>query len=151
MSSIDTPQSQPADLSLVSTQSIQQITMVFPDILLSPDSRMWDDHNLVVCYLILDVFIAYIAHLVENGRARSTLKKHANYPWALGGEIIRDTSEADFDKCKPSYDFVLGYVDNLGGPYWRHASSEEDQLRYDSVCRAIYRFLKKNSLTGNFT
>jgi hypothetical protein len=31
----------------------------------------------------------------------------------------------------------------LGGPYWRHASSEEDQQRYDSVCRALYRFLKK--------
>jgi hypothetical protein len=143
MSSIDTPQSQPADLSLVSPESIQQITVVFPDILLSPESWMGDENDLVVGHLILDVFIAYIAHLVENGRARSTLKKHANYLWALGGEIIRDTSEAGFDKCKPSYDFVLGYVDNLGGPYWRHASSEEDQQRYDSVCRALYRFLKK--------
>jgi hypothetical protein len=80
MSSIDTPQSQPADLSLVSTESIQQITVVFPDILLSPESWMGDEHDLVVGHLILDVFIAYIAHLVENGRARSTLKKHANYP-----------------------------------------------------------------------
>jgi hypothetical protein len=142
MSSIDTPQSQPADLSLVSPESIQQITVVFPDILLWPESWMGDEHDLVVGHLILDVFIAYIAHLVENGRARSTLKKHANYLWALGGEIIRDTSEAGFDKCKPSYDFVLSYVDNLGGPYWRHASSEEDQLRYDSVCRALYRLLK---------
>jgi hypothetical protein len=142
MSSIDTPQSQPADLCLVSPGSIQQITVVLPDILLCPESWMGDEHDLVMGQLILDVFIAYIAHLVENSRALSTLKKHANYLWALGGEIIRDTSEAGFDKCKPSYDFVLGYVDNLGGPYWRHASSEEDRLRYDSVCRALNRFLK---------
>jgi hypothetical protein len=142
MSSIDPPQSQPADLSLVSPESIQQVAVVFPDILLWPESWMGDKHDLVAGHLILDVFIAYIAHLIENGRARSTLKKHANYLWALGGEIIRDTSEAGFDKSKPSYYFVLGYVDNLGGPYWRHASSEEDQLRYDSVCRALYRFLK---------
>jgi hypothetical protein len=125
MSSIDPPQSQPADLSLVSPESIQQVAVVFPDILLWPESWMGDEHDLVAGHLIVDVFIAY-----------------ANYLWALGGEIIRDTSEAGFDKSKPSYDFVLGYVDNLGGPYWRHASSEEDQLRYDSVCRALYRFLK---------
>jgi hypothetical protein len=141
MSSIDTPQSQPADLTLVSQESIQQIKAVFPDILRWPESWMGDEHDLVAGHLILDVFMAYLAHLIDKGRARSTMKKHADFLWALGGEIIRDTSESGFDQNRPAYDLVLGYVDNLGGPYWRHASCEEDQLQYDRVCRALYRFL----------
>jgi hypothetical protein len=85
-------------------------------------------------------------HLIEAGRVRSTLKKHANYLWALSGEIIRDTSEVGFDKSKHSYDFVLGYVDNLGGPYWRHARPAP--IRRCLSC-AISISLKRNSLTGN--
>ncbi len=102
---------------------------------------MGDEHDLVAGYLILDVFMAYLAHLIEKGRARSTLKMHCDYLWALGGEIIRDTSEAGFDQNSPAHDLILGYVNNLGGPYWRHASCEEDQRQYDRVCRALHRFL----------
>jgi len=102
---------------------------------------MGDEHDLVAGHLILDVFMAYLAHLIDKGRARSTMKKHADFLWALGGEIIRDTSESGFDQNRPAYDLVLGYVNNLGGPYWRHANCEEDQLQYDRVCRALYRFL----------
>ena len=78
---------------------------------------MGDKHDLVAGHLILDVFIAYIAHLIENGRARSTLKKHANYLWALGGEIIRDTSEVGFDKSKPSYDVSVHSAPSLTHRY----------------------------------
>ncbi len=102
---------------------------------------MGDEHDLVAGHLILDVFMAYLVHLKNKGRARSTVKKHGDYIWALGGEIIRDTSESGFDQNMSAFDLVISYVDNLGGPYWRHASGEEDQLQYDSVCRALYRFL----------
>lgn len=56
------------------------------------------------------------------------MKKHGDFLWALGGEIIRDTSESGFDQNRPDYDLVLGYVDNLGGPYWRHASSNTTEF-----------------------
>jgi len=144
MSSIDTPQRQPADLTLASQESIQQIEAAFPDILRWPESWMGDEHDLVAGHLVLDVFMAYLVHLIDKGRARSTMKKHGDYLWALGGEIIRDTSESGFDQNRPAYDLVLAYVDSLGGPYWRHASCEADQLQYDSVCRALYRFLHNN-------
>jgi hypothetical protein len=142
MSSIDTFHSQPVDLILVSQESIQQIEALFSDSLRWTESWMVDEPDLVAGHLILNVFMAYLVHLIEKGRAWSTLKKQGDYLWALGGEIIRDTSESGFDENRLVYDLVLGYVDNLGGPYWRHASCEEDQCQYDSVCRALYRFMK---------
>lgn len=101
------------------------------------------DDDLPVGNLALGVFIQYLIHLMEKGRVRSTVKKHGDYLWALGGEIIRDTSESGFDRNLSALDLVLGYVDSHGGPYWRHANSEEDQRQYDSVCRSLYRFLYK--------
>jgi hypothetical protein len=128
MSSIDTSHSQPVDLTLVSQESIQQIEALFSDILRWP-SWMGDEPDLVAGHLILNVFMAYLVYLIEKGRVRSTLKKQGDYLWALGGEIIRDTSESGFDGNRLAYDLALGYVDNLGGPYWRHASCEEDQKK----------------------
>lgn len=104
---------------------------------------MGDDDDLPPGNLALGVFIQYLIHLMEKGRARSTVKKHGDYLWALGGEIIRDTSESGFDRNLSAIDLVLGYVDSQGGPYWRHANSEDDQQQYDSVCRSLYRFLCK--------
>lgn len=77
---------------------------------------MGDEHDLVAGHHILVVFMAYLAHLIDKGRTRSTMKKHGDFLWALGGEVIRDTGESGFDQNRPAYDLVLGYVDNLGGP-----------------------------------
>ena len=51
MSSIDTPHRQPADLTLASQESIQQIEAVFPDILRWPESWMGDEHDLIAGHL----------------------------------------------------------------------------------------------------
>ena len=143
MSSIDTPQSQPADLSFVPPESIQQIEAVFPGILRWPESWKGDDDDLPAGNLVLGVLIRYLIYLVKKGRTRSTVKKHGDYLWALGGEIIRDTNESGFDQNQNAEELVLEYVDNLGGPYWRHASGEDDLRQYDSVCRSLYRSLNK--------
>jgi hypothetical protein len=117
MSSIDTSHSQPVDLTLVSHASIQQIEALFSDILRWPESWMGDEPDLVAGHLILDVFVAYLVHLIEKGHARSTLKKKGHYLWVLGGEIIRDTRESGFGENRLAYDLALGYIDNLGSPY----------------------------------
>jgi len=104
---------------------------------------MGDKNDLAAGHLILSVFIVYLTHLMDKGRARSTVRKHGDYLWALGGEIIRDINQSGFDQNRSAYDLVLGYVDRLGGPYWPHASGDEDQNQYDCVCRALYRFSQK--------
>jgi hypothetical protein len=141
MSSTDTPQSQLTILAFASQESIKQIQTVFPDILSWPESWMGDEDDLPAGNLVLGVFTQYLTHLMDKGRVRSTIRKHGDYLWALGGEIIRDTSDSGFDQSLSAHDLVLVYVDELGGSYWRHASGEEDHRQYDSVCRSLYRFL----------
>lgn len=109
-----------------------------------PKSWAGDDNDVIVGDEILRVFKRYLLHLIAKGRAKATIKKHADYLWALGGEIIRDTNEYGVVKKISGKKLVLKYIDDSGGPYWRHADSESDLRQYDAICRQLYKFLIDN-------
>src|SRR5436189_6302479 len=90
---------------------------------------------------ILEYFIPFLMEQIKNGKSKRTIKKHAGYLWALGGELIREVNENPTDRRLSPEKLILKYVDALGGPYWRHASSEADHAQYNSVCRQIFKFM----------
>jgi len=106
-----------------------------------PLSWAGDDNDIIVGNVILSEFKRFLLHLIAKGRAKATIKKHADYLWALGGEIIRDTNKYGVDKNRSGKNLVLNYIDDSGGPYWRHADSEYDLRQYDTTCRQLYKFL----------
>ena len=124
-----------------SSENAQHLHSICKDINNWPGSWAGDDNDLVAGHLILEVFIQYLLSLLDKGRAKSTVRKHANYLWALGGEIIRDTNDRGFDPTVSAVDLLLQYVQAEGGPYWRHADSQDDLRQYDSTCRSLYKFL----------
>ena len=124
-----------------SEDNIQRIEGILNDIRQWPDSWKGDDRDLIPGNLILGVFIHYLNAMVDKGRARATVTKHGDYLWALGGEIIRNLNDQKLDPNPDAYRLILNYVDNAGGPYWRHANSEDDLRQFDSVCRALYKCL----------
>ena len=106
-----------------------------------PQSWAGDDNDVIVGNTLLTEFKRYLLHLINKGRAKATIIKHADYLWVLGGEIIRDTNEYGVDVNLSSRDLILKYVNDSGGPYWRHASSASDLNQYNSICRQLYKFL----------
>ncbi len=125
----------------LSQNPLQRLDLMCQDIDQWPKSWAGDDNDVIVGKVILDEFKLYLIHLITNGRARATIKKHADYLWSLGGEIIRDTNEYSVDKSLSSKNLVLRYINDRGGPYWRHADSDSDLRQYDATCRQLYRFL----------
>jgi hypothetical protein len=124
-------------------ENVQRLYLLCKDLNNWPDSWAGDENDLIVGRQILELFTRYLLDLIEKGRAKSTIKKHANYLWALGGEIIRDTNEHGVDPALSPTDLLLRYIHAGGGPYWRHAVSEDDLRQYDSVCRSLYKFLNQ--------
>lgn len=120
---------------------MQCLALMCKDIDQWPESWAGDNNDVIVGRIILREFKLYLLYLIAKGRTMATIKKHADYLWALGGEIIRDTNEYGVDKSLSSKSLVLKYVDDSGGPYWRHAYSESDLLQYDATCRKMYKFL----------
>lgn len=94
-------------------------------------------------------FKEFLLHKIEQGRTKKTIRISANYLWALGGELIRQINENAKERKLPAQELILKYVDEGGGPYWRHAVNELDHARYDSVCKQLFRFMTQNSNPGN--
>jgi hypothetical protein len=108
MSSTAASQSQLSVVTFISPESIRQIEAVFPDILSWPASWMGDEDDLPAGHLVLGVFIQYPIDLMDKGRARSTVKKHGDYLWALGGEIIHDTNESGYNQHHNADELIVG-------------------------------------------
>jgi len=123
---------------------LQSLELMCRDIDEWPKSWAGDHKDIIVGNLLLSEFKRYLLHIIAMGRAKATIKKHADYLWALGGEIIRDTNEYGMDESLSSKNLVLKYINDSGGPYWRHADSESDLRQYDATCRRLYKFLIDN-------
>ncbi|MHB8408307.1 MAG: hypothetical protein ACYDHY_09515 [Acidiferrobacterales bacterium] len=90
---------------------------------------------------IVEEFKPFLLALIDQGRAQKTVKKYADYLWALGGELIRHVNEIEADRKLPTRKLILNHIDETGGPYWRHAHNARDREAYDSVCRRLYHFM----------
>lgn len=94
---------------------------------------------------ITNEFKLFLLDRIKKRQAKRTIKNHASYLWALGGELIRNLNENKNERKLSARKFILKYIDDSGGPYWRHAYDDADHDRYDSVCRQLFKFLTKNS------
>jgi len=108
-----------------------------------PQSWAGDQDDVITGEKLTQVFRGYLLDLISIGRSRKTIKKHATYLWCLGGEIIRDTNEYGADSSLSDGGLLLRYINSDGGLYWPYASSESDLLQYDSVCRMLYKYVKR--------
>ncbi len=84
----------------------------------------------------------FLQKQIERNLAEKTIKRHAQYLWALGGEIIREINLCEEDRHKTGKEILLKYIHESGGPYWRHAIDEADHQKYDSVCKRLYKLVK---------
>jgi len=60
-----------------------------------PQSWAGFPHDVPVGDKLLELFKDFLNQQIANGRAKSTIKRHADYLWILGGEIIREICNDD--------------------------------------------------------
>lgn len=110
-------------------------------------SSSWEiaEADLAIGQAVTEHFKQFLINRIEKGRAKSTIKIYARYLWALGGELIRHINEDENERRLSAKGLILKYVDDAGGPYWRHAYDELEHARYDSVCKQLFKFITANS------
>ena len=91
---------------------------------------------------IVEYFTPFLRHLLHSNLSRTTLRKHRDNLWALGGEIISRLHETPTLRKQPMADVVFSALGDDGGPLLSHHQSEEEQRSFDSTCRKFWRFLK---------
>ena len=110
-----------------------------------PASWEISKEDLTIGQAIMEQFKLFLINRIEKGRSKRTIKRYTNYLWVLGGELIRRVNEDDTERNLIATDLILKYIDNEGGPYWRHAHDEAEHSEYDSVCKQLFKFMVDNS------
>lgn len=100
-----------------------------------------DEADISIGQAINEYFKLFLLDKIEQGRARKTVRITGDYLWALGGELIRQINDDEKERKLSAKDLILKYVDDGGGPLWRHAINELDHARYDSVCKQLFKFI----------
>ena len=111
-----------------------------------PHRWKFDEIDVAIGQAINHYFKLLLLDKIEKGRARKTVRVTSDYLWALGGELIRQINYDETERKLSAKELILKHVDDEGGPYWRHASSELDHDQYDSVCGQLFRYITKNKV-----
>jgi len=106
-----------------------------------PDSWEIDEGDIKIGYNIVAQFKPFIISLIEKKLSKKTIKIYKNYLWVLGGELIRQVNEDESERLLSAREFILKHIYGGGGPYWRHASDEQDRSKYNSVCTKLFGFM----------
>jgi hypothetical protein len=110
-----------------------------------PNRWAGDKSDLPIGGEIVQTMHSFLLAMMEDGQAPTTINRHLNNLWLLGGEIIYQIHDDRKLKKASGKELIMRFVDEEGGPLSRHLSTEEEQKPFDGTCRKLYRFLKKES------
>jgi len=134
--------STPAEkLSAESSSSSPDVLAYVPDLDEWPDSWMIEQPDRTMGKAIVTVLTPFIEHLINQGLAKHTIKRHVDSLWTLGGEIITDINWDESLRKYSAKDLVINAIDEEGGPVLRNPIDPDDQKPFDSTCRKLYKFL----------
>lgn len=106
-----------------------------------PKSWEVDEGDLLYGEGLLEQFKPFVRYLIEvENLARSSVRRHLNNLWLLGGELISHINIHEKDR-KLSPARLLD--DNLfedGGPLCKHVQEGSDQRQYDATCKKLFSF-----------
>ena len=88
---------------------------------------------------LLTLYRPFLEHLAASDLSPSTIQKHVDNMWALGGEFIRELHSDSSLRKKPVERVLSGMIE-YGGPLLYHGG-EDQQRSFDATCRKFRRFL----------
>lgn len=83
----------------------------------------------------------FLEALVSSELAESTVRRHVDNIWLLGGEIVRRAWLDPVIRRLEGRDLLLRFVDEEGGPLLHGGATEQEQRTFDGTCRKLVEFL----------
>jgi hypothetical protein len=80
-----------------------------------PNDWMGIKEDLEIGRGLLALFIPFIQHLIDEGLAKITIKKHGCHLGILGSEIIQRLNSLEENRKLSPRELILHYVDEEGG------------------------------------
>ena len=128
------------DANSLDPQLAQRLRQAVPDLDDWPRSWHVDPADIPVGKQIVQVLTPFLLHLLDQGLAKATMRRHRDNLWTLGGELIRCRYDDDELARKNVKDALRQLVEVDGGPLMWPRISEPEQDSLDATCRKLRRF-----------
>ena len=127
------------------SQHVQRLRQAVPDLDDWPGSWHVDLADIPAGQQIVQVLTPILPHLLDQGLAKTTLRRHRDNLWTLGAELIRRRYDDDESARKNVKDALRQLVAGDGGPLmWpRITDAKQDEL--DAACRKLNHFLRESA------
>ena len=126
-------------------QHAQRLRQAVPDLDDWPRSWHVDPADIPVGQQIVHVLTPFLLHLLDQGLAKSTMRRHRDSLWTLGSELIRSRYDDDELARKNVKDALRQLIEGNGGPLMWPRISEREQDSLDATCRKLNRFLREQA------
>ncbi|GEM_PF-1696956 len=89
---------------------------------------------------IVEVLTPFLLHLLDQGLAKATVRRHRDNLWTLGGELIRCRYDDKALAHKDVRDALQHLIEGDGGPLMWPRITELEQGSLDATGRKLDRF-----------
>ena len=127
--------------AILKPHNAQRLRQACPDLDDWPQSWHVMPADIAIGQQIVAVLTPFLLHLLDQGLAKTTVRRHRDNLWRLGGELIRRRYDDDELARHDIKDALRQLIEGDGGPLiWpRITESEHDAL--DATCPKLNRFL----------
>ena len=130
------------EVAIVSDEEAARALLEYcPDIEEWPERWSYEKSDLATGRRIVEFFKPFLLHLLTKKLAASTLRRHRDHVWMLGGEVIRRRQEDAHLRHLPVEKVTFALLEEDGGPLIWPRITEQEQNSFDASCRKLYRFL----------
>jgi len=133
------------DALILEPLDAQRLGQACPGLHRWPQSWHVEPADIAIGKAIVRAFAPFLLHLLDQGLARATVRRHSNNLWLLGGEIIRRRYEDDELAGQDVRQAIRQLIDRDGGPTIWPRVSETEQDSLDSTCRKLDRFMRESA------
>jgi hypothetical protein len=126
-----------------------------PDLDQWPRSWAYEARDVPPGVALVDCFKPFLRALLALPLSRTTVRRHRDNIWALGGELISRLQMDGGLRRRPIEQVVLDLIGEDGGPLLSHGQSATEQRAFDATCRRLFRFMAETEISrrsdGRFT
>ena len=131
--------------SILRPQDTQRLRQACPDLDDWPGSWHVEPADIVVGQQIVRGLTPFLLHLLDQGLAKATVRRHRDNLWLLGAELIRCRYDDDELARQDVTDAIRQLIERDSGPLMWPRITESEQDSLDATCRKLNRFMSESA------
>ena len=135
--------------SILTPHDTQRLRQACPDLHEWPVSWHVEPADIAVGQQIVQLFTPFLLHLLDQGLARTTVRRHRDNLCSLGGELIRRRCDDDALARQDVEGALRQLIEDDAGPLMWPRITESEQDSLDATCGKLNRFMRDSAAANS--